>query len=57
MVCAMCVGMFGRSAKGTNDKDILDDYDLNDDDLEKELCDLEREPRGKLLTHVLATRA
>ena len=55
----LCVGMYGRSAKSMDefDKGMLDDHDLIDDDLEKELCDLERKPRGKLLTLVLATRA
>ena len=59
VVCAMCVGMFGRSAKSMDefDKELLREYDLIDDDVEKELCDLERKPRGKLLTHALTTRA
>ena len=56
VVCAMCVGMYGRSAKSRDEVD-KDDHDLIDDDLEKELCDLERQPRGKLLTPVLATCA
>ena len=53
MWCMLCVGMFGRSAKSMDEfdknKKLLGEYDLIDDDLEKELCDLERKPRGKLL--------
>ena len=49
----LCVGMFGRSAKSMDEfdknKKLLGEYDLIDDDLEKELCDLERKPRSKLL--------
>ena len=56
MVCAMCVGMYGRSAKSRDEVD-KDEHDLIDDDLEEELCDLERQPRGKPLTPVLATCA
>ena len=55
----LCVGMFGRSAKSMDEfdknKKLLGEYDLIDDDLKKELCDLERKPHGKLLTLVLAT--
>ena len=57
VVCAMCVGMYGRSAKSRDevDKDVRDDCDLIDDDLEEELRDLEKKKHGKLLTPVLAT--